>query len=355
MLSSKQRKVNKKTNTNTTNRCIASTKEGFCSLELQSEVFETRLNRICFTNSLIRDFNGMQFDKIRPIIIGILHILTDLLNVAEHLVIYFIVKQDNLSDAIRQRFFFILFAVRGATIFDDCFYHPSAKVAYSILVETAEYVCYMNILPRTRSLVTVASIMFGIIIVSNSINFILVIKDPRDTKFEFILHLCFVPLRLIAYGLLYLIHVLTLFLDTSSKFRADLYEILMILATSFGAMIANKLFFILVKQLSIQKEQSETKGKLQRHWLTILWELILFTIIIVTYLTIMIVGLVYTSGAFYNTTSLITYDYVIYVIFTIFYGLGLLALLLTVIILTVLHFCGSKVISLEKGKHFLMA
>lgn len=309
--------------------------------------------KIFFSFFFLKDMFKIQWDKVRPIVVVIFRMFIDVFNIAEHVVIFYIAKHDILTETDRKTFFFILFAIRGAAALDGCICHPGARVVYNIFIEVAEYVSYMTVLPRTTSLVVSASVFFGIIIKLNLITLILVIKDPCDSKREIILHAWFTLLRVFVYCILYASHLLIVFLEPVSQFKGELYGFLMILGTSFGSITSNKFFSILVKMIVNRKTSSTKERKPMQNKILIIWEMIIFFISIVIYLTMMIVGLVYTITAFKTKIVLNKYDYVVYIVFTVWYSLVFLIVMITVVVLTVLRFRGVKVITLKKIKKWV--
>ncbi len=97
----------------------------------------------------------------KSVINGLLLILIDLFNLAEQFGIYFITKERSLDESDEQQFFLILFGIGGATLIRPMFLWSKLQVVFSMLIEVGEFIAYLILLPRTPSLIAVASVFFA--------------------------------------------------------------------------------------------------------------------------------------------------------------------------------------------------
>ena len=260
----------------------------------------------------------------RSCAIAILHILIDILNLSEQLAIYFIVKQDDLNEETQQKFFFILFAVGGASSFESCLCHPVGKVIINLLIEVGEYVCYMTILPRTNSLLVAASIFFAFHMILYLINLILVAKEPMQSCGQTAVEIFFTPLRIIVYSVLYELQVLFLFMEKNSLFRADLYEILQIINVFFGIITVQKLMTA-VMRLKWPSKSSDGEN-LIGDVVHMVWHILIVVLNSLVGLVVLIIGMIYSSQALSSRQTLTAYDFAVHIIVIVWYGLSLLLL-----------------------------
>lgn len=282
------------------------------------------------------------------VFLGLLRILIDIFNLAEQLGVYLVTKQDDIDEANQQRFFFIMFAIGGASSFEGCCCHPVMKVIFGLLIEVAEYICYMTLLPRSSNLVIVATVFFALEIVMHLINTVFVLKDGFESLSVIGIDICLTPFRLLIYGILYEIQLLCVFLDKSSPFRGDLFEIILLVNLFFGIITAQKLIGIPLRMYSAEK--SGDKDSLTEDAVYIVWQLVLFVLNLILTVVMMIIGVIYTSQGLRNSSELKSYDYVVYIVLTVWYATGLASIALPLLFCIPLCFCGVCVVSLEKLK-----
>lgn len=295
----------------------------------------------------------MDWSNIHPKIIGVLHILIDIFNLAEHLGLYFIARFDHINEGTQQRFFFIMFAIRGASSFEDCCCHPVAKIICSIIIEIGEYMCYMTILPRTHSLIVVATFFLISLMILYLTNMILVVKNPFESKLMVTVNVSLTPLRILFYALLYELHVLTLFLEESSPFRGTVYEILMILNAFFGIITVYKFIEIIARIYTVKHDAKKNEEITTERMISLSWQIFVFFFNIFIGIVMMIIGLIYTYQALRNESALKAYDYTVYIILTVWYGTLLTLLVVLMIVALPLYLCGKLAVPIEKIKHVL--
>lgn len=250
----------------------------------------------------------------RKKIAHIMLILVDILNLAEQIGIYFIARENDSEESAQQLFFFIIFAVGGASVFKSLFVHPVLMVLFGIAIEVGELVAYLNLLANTPSLLGVIISFSAVEIVLHIISIIGLWEEDKDYLKEFAKECCTLPIRIILYAAIFETQILFLFLDTSSPFRGVYYEILMILATFFGVAGIEK---AAKKQCGMKEENNERS-------LLSIWEGILSLLLTIESPIILITAVVYASQLLQNSSSLKTYDFAIYIIVIILYGSVLL-------------------------------
>ncbi|CAF4939448.1 unnamed protein product [Rotaria sp. Silwood1] len=263
------------------------------------------------------------------IIADIMAILIDIFNLAEQLSIYFISKENDFDESAQQRFFFILFAVGGASVFKPLLVHPILFVLFGISIEIGELVSYLKLLSNTTSLLVVAILFFTFEVIFHLISLIGLLREEKDYFKDFAKNCCTLPGRVFLYGLLFETQILFLFLDSQSSFRQTFYEVLMILATFFGLSAIDKG----AKRCCLMNEDEDEKS------LYTVWEAILALLSAIEAPIFVITAVVYASQALQHKEQLKTYDFVIYIIIIITYGSALLSLALT--LLCTLCLCAS--------------
>lgn len=282
----------------------------------------------------------MSWQTAHPVILGILHIVLDLLNLGEHLGIFLVAKQEDHHEEKLQRFFVIMFSIRGVSAFEGCLVHSVPKAIFNILIEIGEYILYMVLLPRTDKMISVATTFFVVLVIFYIFNLILVVKDPLEHKVVIGLDICLTPIRVILYVILYEVHVLCLFLENTSPFRTDLFESLMILNAFFGVISIYKLITVVVKTYATKFHAYKPQATITRTKLPSVWHIILFFVNMVLGTSMMIIGLIYTTQAFVHGTHLKIYDFVVYIIITVWYGATLLILVILLIVGCQMALCG---------------
>ncbi|CAF3806316.1 unnamed protein product [Rotaria sp. Silwood1] len=255
------------------------------------------------------------------IIADIMAILIDIFNLAEQLGIYFISKENDFDESAQQRFFFILFAVGGASVFKPLLVHPILFVLFGISIEIGELVSYLKLLSNTTSLLVVAILFFTFEVIFHLISLIGLLREEKDYFKDFAKNCCTLPGRVFLYGLLFETQILFLFLDSQSSFRQTFYEVLMILVTFFGLSAIDKG----AKRCCLMNEDEDEKS------LYTVWEAILALLSAIEAPIIVITAVVYASQALQHKEQLKTYDFVIYIIIIITYGSALLSLALTIL------------------------
>ena len=140
----------------------------------------------------------------KEIAAGLALVFIDILNLAEQFGIYFISQEDSLDQSIQQRFFFILFAIGGATLIRPMFLWSKLKVIFSIGIEIGEFVAYLTVLPRSTNLIIVATIFFVFEVILHSIYFYGVKSNLKEIGTgECLRDYCCFPVRVLLYGLIY--------------------------------------------------------------------------------------------------------------------------------------------------------
>ena len=184
-------------------------------------------------------------------IAGIAMILIDVFNLAEQFGIYFIAKENSLDESVQQLFFFILFGVGGATVIRPMLPWSKLQTVFSICIEIGELISYLVVLPRSKSLIAVATVFFVMEIL---LHFVL-LWGAKSNGFKIekkicIRDFCCCPIRVLMYGLIYSSPILFLFLDPNSKFRDTYYENLLILNVFFGVNYIDLMFSYICEEES---------------------------------------------------------------------------------------------------------
>lgn len=92
----------------------------------------------------------------------ILHILVDLINLAEQLAVYFIVKELTSSELEQRIFFFIILAIGFVSCVLSGITNPILSTIVSVGIEIGELIAYIFALPRSTSLIIVVSVLSGV-------------------------------------------------------------------------------------------------------------------------------------------------------------------------------------------------
>lgn len=159
---------------------------------------------------------------------AVLCIFIDVLNLGEQLGIYFAQKAIKLDEIKEREFFFILFGIGAANLFKPIFHNERIKTAISLLIDIGELFCYLFVLERTTGVMAIALTFFGLQMCFHVINIYLAEtkgKTPMvgDKIKEFFY-------RLLIYISINIGPLLTLFLDSESRFHQALYEISFIIS-----------------------------------------------------------------------------------------------------------------------------
>lgn len=249
--------------------------------------------------------------KVRRNIADVLLIFADILNLAEQIGVYFISKQDDLDESSQQRFFFVLFGVGIASACKPMFIHPIAITLFSIAIEIGELVAYLTLLKNTTSLLVVTILFFILGVILNLLS-IYGLWDRNEDYCENIRKkCCTIPIRVIIYAGLYEIQILFLFLDPESPFRGTFYEVLMIIGAFCGLSMIER------SVLKICPPSDDDDNTIIYY----LWQTIIGMMNTLVLLISMITAMVYAGQQVQNRDQLKTYDFVIYVIILVLYGL----------------------------------
>lgn len=285
-----------------------------------------------------------------PTILGIIRILIDVLNIGEQFGIYFIIKQDDANEEQQQRLFFIILGIGALISLEGFCCHPIAKTIFHMVIEIGEYICYMFVFPRTYTLVLVASIFFGVQMILYILSIILTAKKPSEGKLMMGIDIILTPVRFIVYCILIEIHFLCLFLNKTSSFRGDLYEILFIANASFTLVTAPKLISLPVKLYKHKHGSSKDSKSYNDDAIYLVWQMIIFVLSIITTAAMMIIGLIYTSLELRNKVDWKTYETIAHVILTAWYSLILLLLFILILASIPICLCGACAMSALKLK-----
>lgn len=209
-------------------------------------------------------------------------IFIDVFNLAEQFGIYFIAKENSLDETVQQRFFFILFGVGGAILFRPMLLWSKLQIIFSILVETAELICYLVLLPHTTSLIVVATIFFVIEVVLHGFLLWGSTSNLDDISSQICLRdYCCFPIRILMYGFIYSSNILFLFLDPTAKLRDTYYEVLLILNVFFGMTYIDISFAPLCAEES-EPTVDETIYRIWQYTTMIIYSILAFIIMITT-------------------------------------------------------------------------
>lgn len=218
----------------------------------------------------------------KDVIAGFAMILIDVFNLAEQFGIYFISKEESLDESAQQQFFFILFGVGGAMLFRPMLLWSKLQTIFSVLVETGEFICYLVILPRTTSLIVVATIFYVVEVVLHSFLLWGSKSNHDEISTEICLRdYCCFPLRVLMYGLIYSSNILFLFLDPNSQLRDVYYEVLLILNVFFGISYIDLSFSPMCKEES-QPAVDETIYRIWQYTTIIIYNILALIIMITT-------------------------------------------------------------------------
>ncbi|CAF1453636.1 unnamed protein product [Adineta steineri] len=155
-------------------------------------------------------------------------ILIDVLNLGEQFGIYFAQQAEEIDEMKQRQFFFILLGISAITLLKSIFRNERTKIVISFLIEIGELLSYLLILERTLAVIIISSTFFGLQFVCYIITFSLIksddetqMREPRLMGF-----LC----RLVVYFSMNINPLLTLFLNSESRFRQTPYEVSLIIA-----------------------------------------------------------------------------------------------------------------------------
>ncbi|CAF1435104.1 unnamed protein product [Adineta steineri] len=167
--------------------------------------------------------------------VTIVSILIDVLNLGEQFGIYFAQKAEEMDEMKERQFFVIILSIGAITLFKSIFRNERIKIGISFLVEIGELLSYLLILERTLAVMVISLTFFGLQFVCYIITFYLVKTDDKTPTLEhrlkgFLRHLLF-------YSILNCSPLLTLFLNSESRFRQTLYEVSAIIGIFLSSMI----------------------------------------------------------------------------------------------------------------------
>ena len=177
--------------------------------------------------------------------------MIDIVNLGEQFGMYFAQKSLGLDDDQERFIFYIFIAISGASIFKAVAPNRLSELLISVLIELGELFGYLFALPeRTVTTMAVSLIFCGIELILHLICFSLALreifdekkKDPRtvpelstsqdeDCCWKLFSKLL---MRIVMFIGAVLSPILTLFVDSSSRFRQVFYEILLLLALFFS-------------------------------------------------------------------------------------------------------------------------
>ncbi|CAF1392844.1 unnamed protein product [Adineta steineri] len=162
-------------------------------------------------------------------------ILIDVLNLGEQLGIYFAQQAGEIDEMKQRQFFFILMGISAINLFKSMFHNEQIKIGISFLIEIGELLSYLFILERTLAVMIISLTFFGLQFVCYIITFSLVKPDDETQIPEH-------RLKGFLYYLSFFIStntnpLVTLFLNSESRFRQTLYEMSAIIGIFLSSMI----------------------------------------------------------------------------------------------------------------------
>ena len=252
-----------------------------------------------------------------------------MINLAEQLAVYFIVKELTADELEQRIFFFIILAIGFVSCVQSGITNPIISTIVSVLIETGELFAYIFALPRSTTLIIVVSVLSGVEIFIHILVmiieccseetkkiFVVSSKRPRDVCFSIWFHM-------VCYSIYNLPSLLYLFLNQDSLFRETFYEIL-ILLDAFISSLAIGLY-----EGIIPGGWKNLSWKLLQCSIPLVWYIILKFAATIIFITINISGWILAATEIKkrvdrNQTKM-DYDYIIYLLSVVFFTLLALA------------------------------
>lgn len=189
----------------------------------------------------------------------ILEMLIDILNLGEQIGIYWAQKSLGLTDDQERFVFYIFIAINSGEMFKVIAPNDAVGVVISVLIEIAEVIGYLFGLPRrTNTTLAVALVFFFLELILHIIYFSFEVhdmcckenetnndkqkKDKNESKTEKVGRYCIAfSLQLAIFAATVVTPILSLFVDSSSLFRQNFYEMFLIFTLFFHGQL-NTLF-----------------------------------------------------------------------------------------------------------------
>lgn len=179
----------------------------------------------------------------------VLQIILDLTNLAEQLVVYFILKDLNPTELEERKFFFIILGIGFGSCLVSGITKPFLATVLSILIEIGELLAYIFVLPRSITMIVVVSVLSGVEIflhvIMTTIDRCTEVETTEVASKNSTESCLSITYHLIFYVIYNFLSLLYLFLTKDSLFRETFYEILILLdacLSGFAVGIYGELF-----------------------------------------------------------------------------------------------------------------
>lgn len=258
---------------------------------------------------------------------SIIQILIDLSNLAEQLIVYFLVKQQYYDNKYEERlFFFVLLVIGLLSNLPSASSYLFIRTLGSISIEFGELSAYLFLWKNSRSVVFVSFISFGIEVILHLLNIILEYYSNENKNNIFIFgketygRIKYVIIRSISYTIFNATSIFFLFLDDYSRFHYKFYEILILLTFYFPSIALGPA----LESITIFKYEYE-KGQIPRITISLVWSLFCATLYFIMYcIPLSITGIIFAIQQLREINPPYGYDFIVYVSSLTFFSIAVL-------------------------------
>lgn len=252
----------------------------------------------------------------RALITSVMMVLIDIFNLAEQLGIYFVVKGNDPTGHVQQRFFFILFAVGAISAFKPLFNQPRLQIIFSLCIESLKLLFQLIFLSRTTDLLLITILFFFVEALFHTVALYTTWTSNDNPPSQHRPPRCTICAFLFWYEMMFETQILLLFVDARSPFRNTFYEILINLAIFFGLIVVDKHFSWALCMDNVNND----------HNLYNTWRLVLNILGVLEYFMLVTTSIVYASKMLHNSTQLKKYDFIVCIAMLICYGINVIVI-----------------------------
>lgn len=254
--------------------------------------------------------------------LAMIQISIDICNLIEQIIIYLIVKEENIDDVFEERlFFFVLVIIGLLSNIPSVSPYLYFQTMGSIAIEFGELMAYLFLLKHSINVILVAFISF---LIEFTLHLMQIFLEYNSVKFKddpyiFGKSTCgrvkYVVLRLISYCVFDATSISFLFLEKNSRFHNRFYEILILLTFYFPSIALGPAIE------SINKYTNEfDQGQIPQVTILLIWSLFCATIYFIMYsIPLAITGTVFAIQELREISLPYGYDYVVYIGSLIFF------------------------------------